>query len=80
MNRWNLSGRDMNKFQVAGLTPIPAVAVKPPRIAECLTLIECWIIDTLETGDQAVDKSAGDVHNGRCGHAGTALRARRGQP
>jgi len=70
----------MNKFLVAGLTLMPAVAVKPPRIAESLTHIECRIIDTLETGDQAVDKSVGDLHNGRCGHAGTASRAGGDQP
>jgi len=49
-----LSGRNKNKFQVAGLTPIPSVVVKPPRIAECLTHIECRIVDTLETGDHTI--------------------------
>lgn len=29
------SGRNVDKFQATGLTPIPAVVVKPPRIAEC---------------------------------------------
>ncbi|MGZ4847207.1 MAG: flavin reductase family protein [Halobacteriota archaeon] len=49
-----LSGRDTNKFHVAGLTPIPSVEVKPPRIAECLTHIECRIVDTLKTGDHTI--------------------------
>lgn len=49
-----LSGRDKNKFQIAGLTPIPAVVVKPPRIAECLIHIECRIADTIETGDHTI--------------------------
>jgi flavin reductase (DIM6/NTAB) family NADH-FMN oxidoreductase RutF len=49
-----LSGRDVNKFQVARLTPIPAIAVKPPRIAECLTHIECRIVSTIETGDHTI--------------------------
>ncbi|MGD0717877.1 MAG: hypothetical protein ABR979_07415 [Halobacteriota archaeon] len=57
----------MNEFQVGWLTPIPAVAA-------CLTDITCRIVDTLEMGDQAVGKSAGDVHNGRCRAQG------RGQP
>jgi flavin reductase (DIM6/NTAB) family NADH-FMN oxidoreductase RutF len=70
----------MKKFQIAGLTPMPAVAAKPPRVATCLTHIECRIVDTIETGERAVDKSAGDVHTGRCDHAGTASRAGRGQP
>jgi flavin reductase (DIM6/NTAB) family NADH-FMN oxidoreductase RutF len=71
MDRWNLLERDMNKFQVAGLTPIPAVAVKPPGKAECLTHIEDLIIDTLETGD---------LRNGRRGHVGTASRPWGDQP
>ncbi|MGA3360125.1 MAG: hypothetical protein ABSC87_07950 [Halobacteriota archaeon] len=70
----------MNKFQVAGLTHIPIIAVKPPRIAERLTHIECRTIDTLETGDQAIDKSAGDVRNGRRGQAVTASRVGRVLP
>lgn len=49
-----LSGRNENKFHVAGLTPMPSVEVKPPRIAECLTHIECRIVDTLETGDHTI--------------------------
>jgi flavin reductase (DIM6/NTAB) family NADH-FMN oxidoreductase RutF len=49
-----LSGRDTNKFQVAGLTPIASDVVKPPRIAECLTHIECRIVNTIETGDHTI--------------------------
>jgi flavin reductase (DIM6/NTAB) family NADH-FMN oxidoreductase RutF len=57
----------MDKFQVAALTPIPAIAAKPPRTAERLTDIECRIVDTLKMGGETVGKSAGDVYNGRCG-------------
>jgi flavin reductase (DIM6/NTAB) family NADH-FMN oxidoreductase RutF len=49
-----LSGRNMNKFHVAGLTPIPSEIVKPPRIAECRTHIECRIVNKLETGDHTI--------------------------
>jgi flavin reductase (DIM6/NTAB) family NADH-FMN oxidoreductase RutF len=49
-----MSGRNVNKFQVAGLTPIPAVVVRPPRIAECPTHIECRIVDTVDTGDHTI--------------------------
>lgn len=49
-----LSGSNVDKFQVAGLTPIPSDVVKPPRIAECPTHIECRIVDTLETGDHTI--------------------------
>jgi flavin reductase (DIM6/NTAB) family NADH-FMN oxidoreductase RutF len=48
------SGRNVNKFQVAGLTPIPSDVVKPPRIAECVTHIECRIVNTLKTGDHII--------------------------
>jgi flavin reductase (DIM6/NTAB) family NADH-FMN oxidoreductase RutF len=49
-----VSGRDVNKFVVSGLTPIPSEVVKPPRIAECPTHIECRIVDILETGDHTI--------------------------
>jgi flavin reductase (DIM6/NTAB) family NADH-FMN oxidoreductase RutF len=49
-----LSGRNVDKFQAIGLTPIPADVVKPPRIAECPTHIECRIIDKLDTGDHTI--------------------------
>jgi flavin reductase (DIM6/NTAB) family NADH-FMN oxidoreductase RutF len=75
----------MNKFQVAGLTLMPAVAAKPPRIAECLTHIECWIVDTLDTRDQAVDKIRRSPARRRRAqrvvrHAGAASRTGRAQP
>lgn len=37
------SGRDMDKFTAAGLTPVPSVHVKPPSIAECSLNVECRI-------------------------------------
>ncbi len=49
-----LSGRDTNKFHAAGLTPMPSVEVTPPRIAECVTHVECRIVDTLQTGDHTI--------------------------
>jgi flavin reductase (DIM6/NTAB) family NADH-FMN oxidoreductase RutF len=49
-----LSGRDLDKFSHVGLTPIPALVVRPPRIAECPTHIECRIVDTLDTGDHTI--------------------------
>jgi flavin reductase (DIM6/NTAB) family NADH-FMN oxidoreductase RutF len=48
------SGRNVDKFQAIRLTPIPADVVKPPRIAECPTHIECRIIDKLDTGDHTI--------------------------
>ena len=37
------SGRDMDKFQAAGLTPIPSYHVKPPSIRECPMNFECRV-------------------------------------
>ena len=48
------SGRNVDKFQATGLTPIPAVVVKPPRIAECPTHVECRIVDKVDTGDHTI--------------------------
>jgi flavin reductase (DIM6/NTAB) family NADH-FMN oxidoreductase RutF len=48
------SGRNVDKFQVTGLTPIPADVVKPPRIAECPTHVECRIVNRVDTGDHTI--------------------------
>lgn len=48
------SGRNVDKFQVTRLTPIPADVVKPPRIAECPTHVECRIVDRVDTGDHTI--------------------------
>jgi flavin reductase (DIM6/NTAB) family NADH-FMN oxidoreductase RutF len=36
-----VSGRNVDKFKAAGLTPEPATYVKPPLIGECPVNIEC---------------------------------------
>jgi flavin reductase (DIM6/NTAB) family NADH-FMN oxidoreductase RutF len=41
-----VSGRNVDKFQKAGLTPVPANLVKPPLIAQCAGHLECQIIKT----------------------------------
>jgi flavin reductase (DIM6/NTAB) family NADH-FMN oxidoreductase RutF len=45
------SGRDVDKFHVTGLTPVPASVVRPPLIAECPVNIECRVIGIQEIGD-----------------------------
>lgn len=45
------SGRNVNKFEKAGLTPNPAKKVKAPIIEECVAHIECRVVDRLPTGD-----------------------------
>jgi flavin reductase (DIM6/NTAB) family NADH-FMN oxidoreductase RutF len=42
----NSSGRDINKFEAFGLTPLPAKSVKPPLIGECFANLECKVINT----------------------------------
>ena len=44
------SGRDTDKFAGAGLTPAPALRVRPPIIAECPLNLECRVRQTLELG------------------------------
>ena len=45
-----LSGRDGNKFDAAGLTPIPAQKVKAPLIAECPIAMECVVRQVIPVG------------------------------
>lgn len=42
----NCSGRDVEKFERFGLTPIPAARVAPPLISECFANLECKVVDT----------------------------------
>lgn len=42
----NISGRDVNKFEATGLTPLPATEVQAPLIAECYVNLECRVTDT----------------------------------
>ncbi len=41
----NSSGRDMDKFEKFGLTPLPASSVRAPLIKECYANLECKVID-----------------------------------
>lgn len=44
------SGRDVNKFEVTGLTPEPATHVKAPLIKESPVNIECRVTQVIELG------------------------------
>ena len=50
------SGRDVNKFEEFGLTPLPAHKVKAPLIAECPVNIECVLIEVEQIGDHDLFK------------------------
>ena len=39
---------DMNEFELAGMTPIASILVKPPRVAEAHAHFECEYIQTIE--------------------------------
>lgn len=54
-----VSGRDCDKFEDTGLTPVKAKHVKPSLIAECTVNYECAVRGVLETGDHTV--FAGEV-------------------
>ena len=38
-----ISGREVDKFQAAGLTPVPAAVARAPLIAECPINVECRV-------------------------------------
>jgi flavin reductase (DIM6/NTAB) family NADH-FMN oxidoreductase RutF len=42
----NSTGRDLDKFEAFGLTPVPAQHVTPPLVAECFANLECEVADT----------------------------------
>jgi len=46
-----VSGRDHDKFELTGLTPIPASKVKPPLIKECYAHLECKLFEYTSLGD-----------------------------
>jgi len=41
----NVSGRNIDKFKICGLTPVAAGQVKAPLIKECFANIECKVVD-----------------------------------
>ncbi|RJQ56296.1 MAG: flavin reductase family protein [Actinobacteria bacterium] len=45
-----VSGRRVDKFKVAGLTPEAASEVTPPLIKECPVSLECRVIHTISLG------------------------------
>ncbi len=46
----NTSGRDTDKFEAFGLTPLPSSRVAPSLIAECFANLECKVVDTRLVG------------------------------
>ena len=48
------SGRDVDKFAETGLTAIPSLKVRPPRIEECFGHIECRVVQSHVFGDHTL--------------------------
>jgi flavin reductase (DIM6/NTAB) family NADH-FMN oxidoreductase RutF len=49
-----VSGRDVDKFSGAGLTPAPALKVHAPIVLECPLNIECRVLQSLELGSHTM--------------------------
>ncbi|CAN7789994.1 flavin reductase family protein [Caballeronia sp. LjRoot34] len=41
----NCSGREIDKFETLGLTPLPAECIAAPLIAECFANLECRVVE-----------------------------------
>ena len=52
--RGKKSGRDIDKFQRAGFTPVSSQKVKPPLISGSTVAYECRVTDSIETGDHTL--------------------------
>jgi flavin reductase (DIM6/NTAB) family NADH-FMN oxidoreductase RutF len=50
------SGRDGNKFKLAGLTTAPAKRVKPPIVEHCLLYYECRILYHTDTNSEILNR------------------------
>lgn len=50
----SVSGREHDKFEGAGLTPIQASKVKPPLIKECVSHLECKLVAEYRCGDHTL--------------------------
>ena len=48
------SGRDMDKFEAHGLTPVPAQKIKSALIEECYGHLECKVWNSFECGDHTL--------------------------
>ena len=49
-----VSGKNVDKFEATGLTPVPANKVKAPLIEECAVNIECKVKDILNYGSHDI--------------------------
>jgi len=45
---------NIDEVALAGLTSIPSLVVKPPRIKECMVHLECKVMDIKDLGDGSI--------------------------
>lgn len=57
---------EVNEFEAAGLTPVPSLAVLPPRVAESPVHFECRVAHIIDLGDG--EPGSGSVVIGRVLH------------
>jgi flavin reductase (DIM6/NTAB) family NADH-FMN oxidoreductase RutF len=57
----SVSGREVDKFEVTGLTPLPAQHVRSPLIKECPVNVECKVRDIISYDYMDRDVFAGDT-------------------
>ena len=48
------SGREVDKFERTGLTPLPAKEVATPAIKECFAHLECSVKEEIDVGDHTL--------------------------
>ena len=48
------SGRKVNKWKETGLTQLPSLKVKIPRIKECFGHLECKVVKAYTVGDHTL--------------------------
>jgi flavin reductase (DIM6/NTAB) family NADH-FMN oxidoreductase RutF len=49
-----VSGRDGDKFAMAGFTPVPAKLVRPPLVEGSTVSFECKVVNRIESGDHVL--------------------------
>ena len=69
----NCSGRNVDKFERFGLTPVPAELVAPPLVAECFANLECRVADTRFVKSTACS-------SWKCSRLGSTRRGRTRRP
>ncbi|MEM3387691.1 MAG: flavin reductase family protein [Nitrososphaerales archaeon] len=48
------SGREVDKFKEANLTPLPSLKVRAPSILECVAHLECKVVQRIHVGDHTL--------------------------